>query len=196
MQVGGPQQVMLGVTVAEMSTTLARNLKVNFSAFGGGQVMGGAIDSSGLINALNSAADAAAVAYNPSALFVRFAGSDATVRTFITAARENGLAKVLAEPNLTTISGQDAEFQSGGSFPVPAFNFGGGGGTGGALGGANVQFKDYGVILKFLPVVLDTNRISLKVNITVSELSNENSITLLYKSFRNVGLNKKTLSIK
>jgi pilus assembly protein CpaC len=85
---------------------------------------------------------------------------------------------VLAEPNLTTISGQDAEFQSGGSFPVPAFNFGGGGGTGGALGGANVQFKDYGVILKFLPVVLDTNRISLKVNITVSELSNENSITL------------------
>ena len=178
MQIGGPQQVMLGVTVAEMSTSLARNLTVNFSAFGGGDIRGGAIDNSGLLNALNTAADAAATTYNPASLFLRFAGSDATVRTFINAARENGLAKVLAEPNLTAISGQDAEFQSGGSFPVPVFNFGGGGGAAGAAGGANVIFKDYGVILKFLPVVLDTNRISLKVNITVSELSNENAVTL------------------
>ncbi len=178
MQVGGPQQVMLGVTVAEMSTSLARNLTVNFSAFGGGDIRGGAVDTSGLLNALNTAANAAATTYNPAALFLRFAGSDATVRTFINAARENGLAKVLAEPNLTAISGQDAEFQSGGSFPVPVFNFGGGGGAAGAAGGANVIFKDYGVILKFLPVVLDTNRISLKVNITVSELSNENAVTL------------------
>lgn len=178
MQIGGPQQVMLGVTVAEMSTSLARNLTVNFSAFGGGDIRGGAVDTSGLLNALNTAVDAAATTYNPAALFLRFAGSDATVRTFITAARENGLAKVLAEPNLTAISGQDAEFQSGGSFPVPVFNFGGGGGAAGAAGGANVIFKDYGVILKFLPVVLDTNRISLKVNITVSELSNENAVTL------------------
>ena len=176
MQVGGPQQVMLGVTVAEMSTSLARNLTVNFSAFGGGQIRGGAIDTSGLLNAINTAADSAATAYNPAALFLRFASSDATVRTFINAARENGLAKVLAEPNLTTISGQDAEFQSGGSFPVPVFNYAATGGGGG--GGANVQFKDYGVILKFLPVVLDSHRISLKVNITVSELSGENAVTL------------------
>jgi pilus assembly protein CpaC len=175
MQVGGPQQVQLGVTVAEMSTRLARNLTVNFSAFGGGDIRGGAIDNSGLINAISAAADGAATVYNPAALFLRFAGSDATVRTFINAARENGLAKVLAEPNLTAVSGMDAEFQSGGSFPVPVFNFAGGGGAG---GGANVQFKDYGVILKFLPVVLDTNRISLKVNITVSELSDENAVSI------------------
>lgn len=176
MQVGGPQQVMLGVTVAEMSTRLARNLTVNFSAFGGGDIRGGAIDNSGLINAISAAADGAATVYNPASLFLRFAGSDATVRTFINAARENGLARVLAEPNLTAISGQDAEFQSGGSFPVPVFNFAGG--AGGAGGGANVVFKDYGVILKFLPVVLDTNRISLKVNITVSELSDENAVSI------------------
>ncbi len=179
MQVGGPQQVMLGVTVAEMSTNLARRLKVNFSAFGaGGDIQGGAIAGPDLLKALiNSAPEAAATTFNPSALFLRFAGSDATVRTFITASRENGLAKILAEPNLTTISGQDAEFQSGGSFPVPVFNFGSGAG-GGASGGANVMFKDYGVILKFLPVVLDTHRISLKINISVSELSEENAINL------------------
>lgn len=180
MQVGGPQQVMLGVTVAEMSTNLARRLKVNFSAFGGGSdLQGGAIASADMIKALiDSAASAAAATYNPAALFLRFAGSDAQVRTFITASRENGLAKILAEPNLTTISGQDAEFQSGGSFPVPVFNFGGGGTAGGAAGGANVMFKDYGVILKFLPVVLDTKRISLKINISVSELSTENAVTI------------------
>jgi len=176
MQVGGPQQVMLGVTVAEMATSLARNLKVNFSAFGGGgDVQGGALTSAALLQALT---DTAITTFEPAALFLRFAGSDANVRTFINASREYGLTKILAEPNLTTISGQDAEFQSGGSFPVPVFNFGGGGGGGGAAGGASVQFKDYGVILKFLPVVLDTRRISLKVNITVSELSNQNAISL------------------
>jgi pilus assembly protein CpaC len=167
---------MLGVTVAEMSTSLARKLKVDFSAFGGGgDVIGGSITGPDAIKALIDATTAAATVLEPAALFLRFAGSDATVRTFITAARTNGLAKVLAEPNLTTISGQDAEFQSGGSFPVPVAQFGSAGGAG---GGISVQFYNYGVILKFLPVVLDTHRISLKVNITVSELSNENSVTV------------------
>ena len=176
MQVGGPQQVMLGVTVAEMSTSLARKLKVDFSAFGGGgDIIGGSITGPDAIKSLIDTATTAATVLEPAALFLRFAGSDATVRTFITAARTNGLAKVLAEPNLTTISGQDAEFQSGGSFPVPVAQFGAAGGAG---GGISVQFYNYGVILKFLPVVLDTHRISLKVNITVSELSNENAVTV------------------
>ncbi len=177
MQVGGPQQVMLGVTVAEMTTSLARRLKVDFSAFGGGDIKGGAISGPDFIEALinNLPLEQAAASYNPAALFLRFAGSDATVRTFINAARDNGLAKVLAEPNLTTISGQDAEFQSGGSFPVPVAQFGAAGGAG---GGISVQFFNYGVILKFLPVVLDSGRISLKVNVMVSELSNQDTVTV------------------
>lgn len=182
MQVGGPQQVMLGVTVAEMSTKLARRLKVDFTAFGGnlgGDFSAGTFSGIDLIERLaqiiNAGGIPAASAVSPAALFLRFAGTDATVRTFINAAKENGLAKVLAEPNLTTISGQDAEFVSGGEFPVPVPQ------TiqlAGAGGGITVIFKEFGVILKFLPVVLDTRRISLKLNISVSELSEENKVII------------------
>lgn len=176
MQVGGPQQVMLGVTVAEMNTSLARRLKVDFSAVGvSGDFSAGAISGDALISALTQAMSIAPGAINPAGLFFRFVGTDAAVKTVINAARENGLAKVLAEPNLTTISGEDAEFVSGGEFPVPIPQFGAVGGTG---GGITVQFKEYGVILKFLPVVLDSNRISLKLNISVSEISEDNAVKI------------------
>jgi pilus assembly protein CpaC len=172
MQVGGPQQVMLGVTVAEIARSLSRSLTVDFSAFGGGgQITGGALGAGSVIQGLKTAASAT----NPAMLFFNFLGKDATVQTVINAARDNGLAKVLAEPNLTTISGQDAEFVSGGEFPVPVPQYGAVGGTG---GGITVVFKEYGVILKFLPVVLNSGRISLKLNISVSEIDPTNSVTL------------------
>lgn len=170
MQVGGPQQVMLGVTVSEIARSLTRRLKVNFNAFGGGgDITSGAISSATLINALKGAASA----LSPPALFFSFVGRDATVQTVINAAKDNGLAKILAEPNLTTISGQDAEFASGGEFPMPIPQFGSMSGTG---GGITVQFKEYGVILKFLPIVLNSGRISLKLNISVSEIDDSNSV--------------------
>ena len=172
MQVGGPQQVMLGVTVAEISRSLSRALTVDFSAFGGGgDITGGALGAGSVIQALKTAS----TAMNPATLFFNFIGRDATVQTVINAARDNGLAKVLAEPNLTTISGQDAEFVSGGEFPVPVPQYGAIGGTG---GGITVVYKEYGVILKFIPVVLNSGRISLKLNIAVSEIDPTHTITL------------------
>jgi len=172
MQVGGPQQVMLGVTVAEIARSLSRALSVDFTAFGGGgDVTGGALGAGSVIQALKTAS----TAINPAALFFNFIGRDATVQTVINAARDNGLAKVLAEPNLTTISGQDAEFVSGGEFPVPVPQYGAIGGTG---GGITVVYKEYGVILKFIPVVLNSGRISLKLNIAVSEIDPSHTISL------------------
>lgn len=172
MQVGGPQQVMLGVTVAEIARSLSRALTVDFSAFGGGgDITGGALGAGSLIQALKTAS----TAINPATLFFNFIGRDATVQTVINAARNNGLAKVLAEPNLTTISGQDAEFVSGGEFPVPVPQYGAIGGTG---GGITVVYKEYGVILKFIPVVLNSGRISLKLNIAVSEIDPSHTISL------------------
>jgi pilus assembly protein CpaC len=172
MQVGGPQQVMLGVTVAEIARSLTRRIKVDFTAFGGsGDISGGALGAGQVIQALKSATQA----MHPASLFLNFLGRDATVQTVINAAKENGLAKILAEPNLTTISGQDAEFVSGGEFPIPVPQYGAIGGTG---GGITVIFKEYGVILKFIPVVLNSGRISLKLNIAVSELDPTHSISL------------------
>ncbi|MGR9013178.1 MAG: type II and III secretion system protein family protein [Gammaproteobacteria bacterium] len=175
MQIGGPQQVMLAVTVAEIDRRLARDFKVDFSAIGGtGNFSSGAVGGNALVSALSNAASVGASVINPYGMFFRFIGRDVSVKTVINAAKENGLAKILAEPNLTVISGQDADFLSGGEFPVPVpQNMG--------VGGAStvtIQFKPFGVMLKFLPVVLDTGRISMKLNIDVSEISADNAVLL------------------
>ncbi len=182
MQVGGPQQVMLGVTVAEINRRVARNLKVDFTAIGGsGDFSAGAIGGNSLVDAFSHTVADAATAINPYGIFFRFIGHDVAIKTVINAAKDNGLAKILAEPNLTVISGQDADFMSGGEFPVPVpqgFVGGGGNGVVGGFGGITIHFKPFGVMLKFLPVVLDSGRISLKVNIDVSELSPDNPVTV------------------
>lgn len=172
MQVGGPQQVMLEVKVAEMNRTLAKNLNVDFSALDpGGRVSAGILrnDSGGaLIDALTDAIEVAPGAINPAGLFGRFISNDVRVSAVINAAREHGLAKILAEPTLTTISGQEASFLSGGEFPIP---------VGQDNDTITIEFKEFGVGVKFVPVVLDSGRISLKLNIDVSELTNSNTVT-------------------
>jgi pilus assembly protein CpaC len=85
----------------------------------------------------------------------------------LSAAKQDGLAKILAEPTLTTLTGQEAEFLSGGEFPIPVPQ---------EFGRTTIEFKEFGVGLKFLPVVLGDGIINLKVNISVSELVENNSI--------------------
>jgi pilus assembly protein CpaC len=75
-----------------------------------------------------------------------------------------GLVRILAEPNLTAVSGESAHFLAGGEFPVPAGSDN--------TGRTTVEFKDYGVGLGFTPVVLSDGRISLKISTEVSELTN------------------------
>lgn len=186
MQVGGPQQVMLGVTVAEINRSLARRLKIDFSALGGsGDFSAGAVRGDALVSALTDALTVAPGIINPAGLFMRFIGRDVAVKSVINAAKDNGLAKILAEPTLTTISGQDAEFLSGGEFPIPVPQTLNGLGS----GSITIQFKEFGVGLKFLPVVLDSGHINLKLNISVSELSDANSVVVP------VGNTQKTFAI-
>jgi pilus assembly protein CpaC len=90
-----------------------------------------------------------------------------------------GVVRTLAEPNLTTISGESATFVAGGEFPVP---------TGvtcqtaasGAVGqcSPSIAFKKFGISLNFTPIVLTEGRISLRVMTEVSEVSNDNSISI------------------
>lgn len=75
-----------------------------------------------------------------------------------------GMARTLAEPSLTAMSGQTASFLAGGEFPVPVAQ---GGGNAGAI---TVEFKEFGVRLNLTPTVLSSNRIALKVAPEVSEL--------------------------
>jgi len=84
-------------------------------------------------------------------------------------AEVDGLVSILAEPNLTALSGETASFLAGGEFPVPISQ---------ALGAVTIEYKQYGVGLAFTPIVLADGRISMRVRPEVSELSNEGSIRL------------------
>jgi pilus assembly protein CpaC len=75
----------------------------------------------------------------------------------------------LAEPNLTAISGETANFLAGGEFPVPIAQ---------QLGTISVEFKKFGIGLSFTPVVMSEGRISLKVSTEVSELSNQGAVNI------------------
>jgi pilus assembly protein CpaC len=90
--------------------------------------------------------------------------TDATIEAFERA----GLLRILAEPNLTAISGENARFLAGGEFPVPVSS---------QDGEMSVEFKPFGVGLAFTPVVMTGGRISLKVSTEVSELTSEGAIS-------------------
>ena len=81
-----------------------------------------------------------------------------------------GLARTLAEPNLTAVSGESAKFLAGGEFPVPVAQDN--------QGRITVEFKPFGVGLGFTPVVLSNGRISMKLSTEVSELSNSGAFSL------------------
>ena len=82
------------------------------------------------------------------------------------ALESTGVIRILAEPNLTAVSGESAKFLAGGEFPVP---------VGQDDNGITIEFKQFGVGLGFTPLVLDKGRISLKIDTEVSEVTSENA---------------------
>jgi pilus assembly protein CpaC len=170
--VGGNQQVMLEVVIAEMQRSLGRNMTVNFSTLieTGGKVYG--FDN--MLGSLMSI-DERELALDPASIAKSFnftdridlAGSfinegDFLIDAFIEAAQEKGLAKVLAKPTLLARSGQAASFLAGGEVPIPIAQ-------GGAFGSITIEFKKFGVGVEFAPTVLGPDRIYLEVSPEVSE---------------------------
>ena len=170
-QVSGVQQVMLEVRVAEMQKTLTKNLTINFhvAALGtnfGTSMLGSLVSLPSLT--IPSSSLNFNVAPNTNALF-HIGGGSVSWTQFIDALKEDGLVKILAEPTLMTLSGQQATFLAGGQFPVPIPQ---------GLGTVGIEYKDYGVSLKFTPVVLEENKISMLVAPEVSELDFTTAITI------------------
>lgn len=193
MTVGGVHQVMLQVRVAEVNRQAIRNLNAQMNAISldgkwtTGAVNGGATFPDVLVqpgnvrvpvfggfdhNPLGPVFDEFAPttpSINSTGLFASFLSSDFLANIVLDAYQTRGLAKILAEPTLTTLSGQDAQFLSGGSFPIPVSQ------ENGRIG---IEFKDFGVKLSFQPLILDAKRINLKLNVSVSELADSNSLSL------------------
>jgi pilus assembly protein CpaC len=102
-------------------------------------------------------------------------GSTPSVTATLRAMENAGVIRTLAEPNLTAISGESATFIAGGEFPIPA---GYSCDPTTHVCTTQISYKKFGVSLNFTPVVLNAGRISLHVMTEVSELSNDNSVTL------------------
>ena len=100
---------------------------------------------------------------------VQWMSGENRVQTVLRALEQDGLLHTLAEPNLTAISGETANFLAGGEFPIPIAQ---------QLGTISVEFKKFGIGLAFTPVVMSEGRISLKVSTEVSELSNQGAVVL------------------
>jgi pilus assembly protein CpaC len=170
MGIGGSQQVMLKVTVAEVSRSVMKRLGVKFQSFDPngdtnfGFISGGLTATPTGLNDFSVGGQSIA----DTGLFVNFLGEHFRFALALDAAKENGLAKVLAEPTLTALTGQEAEFISGGEFPIPVPDD----------DGITIEFKEFGVGLKFVPVVLDSGRINLNLNVSVSELTGSRSVSL------------------
>ena len=166
----GRDQVMLKVTVAEVSRSIIKQMGIDLSASLSYGTSAVTFNNTNPFTANNTplVAGNALTAGTPSV--------QATLRAMESA----GVVRTLAEPNLTAISGESATFIAGGEFPIPA-----GYTCQPASSGSTVQqcqlsvaYKKFGVSLNFTPVVLSEGRISLHVMTEVSEISNENSVNL------------------
>ena len=185
-----PQQVMLEVKIAEVSKTLLDRFGIDYSrllasngsasvmsgVFGGapallGKIKGQLDFAGSLRGGIGSITSGAAGLISAPAL-----AEGATVRagsaTFlgIDAQKRDGLIRVLAEPNIMAISGQQASFLSGGRIFIPVAQSRDGGGS-----SITLEEKEFGVGLKFMPTVLDGTRVNLKLVSEVSELAQTGS---------------------
>ena len=176
LEVGGVQQVMLEVRVAEMSRTLLKRLGFNFAYVSDS----GSNFGVSMLNSLTGIGSTIGVTGSPGSFGVtsglnavfRFASAGATWTTFIDALKEEGLLKVMAEPTLITMSGKTANFLAGGEFPIPVPQPSGVGTT------ITIDYKPFGVGLNFTPVVLSNKKISMQVAPEVSDLDFTNAIQI------------------
>jgi pilus assembly protein CpaC len=168
--VRGRDQVMLKVTVAEVRRDIIKQLGIDLSA---SMNYGTAVVNFNNSNPF-SASGAPLVSSNALSASSILKGMP-TVNATMRAMESAGVVRTLAEPNLTAISGESATFIAGGEFPIPA---------GYACDPTThvcttqINYKKFGISLNFTPVVLAEGRISLRVMTEVSELSNDNAITV------------------
>jgi pilus assembly protein CpaC len=181
LEVAGGQQVQLQVRFAEVSRSALSSLGVN-GAFVAGNAFGGS--HIGQVNPTNLLpGDGASVGDTPAGQGLQLIGNQTIspavtlygggqigsvfVEGFVNALRQNNLLRILAEPNLIAISGQEASFLAGGEFPIPVAQSGAG--TGGTPA-ITIEFREFGVRLTFVPIVLGDGRVRLKVAPEVSDL--------------------------
>jgi len=170
----GSIQVNVRVRFAEISRQITRQLGFNWQAFG-------TIGQIGKYPAINlnapgtyggtAATLASGVCAAGAALSLACLGG--SINGIIDALASDNLITILAEPNLTALSGESASFLAGGEFPIPVA-----GSTSNGTSTVTVQFQQYGVSLVFIPTVLSDNRLNLRIRPEVSQLSSAGAVSV------------------
>lgn len=157
MTIAGEDQVMLKVRVVEVQRNVLKQFGINMQAM---FTLGDAA-----FNLTSSTPVTAASGIN-----ALFKNGGTSIQGIIRAMENDGLVKTLAEPNLTAVSGQAANFRAGGQVPITTCV-----GTTPASRTCNTTYKDYGVALGFTPIVASEGRINLRINTEVSDIGSNNA---------------------
>lgn len=154
-KVSNDQQVLLHVKVAEVQKTVLKELGIGLNAQRSyGSLVTSAV--SGFIDKTNLTAIASYTGVN-------------WLTANMAMLENQGLIKTLVEPNLTAVSGETANMVAGGEIPIPVSD---------SQGQISVEYKPFGVLLAFTPVVIDAGRLSLKMSTEVSSLDTNNRVAV------------------
>ena len=183
----GAQEVLLEVKFAEVDRSAVTQLGVNLFAPGLGNTV--ALSQTGQFGSLTVTNTAQTTVTNGNTqtttttatppvvnisdflnLFV--ARTDVNIGAVIKALQQKNLLQILAEPNLIAVNGKEASFLAGGEFPFPIVQPGQG------FTAVTIQFREFGVKLKFTPVIMPNNNIHLQVVPEVSQLDFTNALTI------------------
>ena len=181
LRIAGPLQVNLEVQIAEVQRSIAEEFGFNWELFGRSAegVLGGGfrigrqlpppLDAAGrpLIGRPGTIPTNVVDGLTSPSLILSRTWEEIGITGMVDALAKAGLANVLARPNVTANSGETASFFSGGEFPLPS----------GFKDGVIVfEYKKYGVVLDFVPTIVDDGRVELTVRPEVSEPSQDNSV--------------------
>jgi pilus assembly protein CpaC len=172
------KQILLRVKFAELDRVREVQYGVNLLAAPGGTLIGattGQFTSStttGTLQVPSTAGGSTGISSITQALSLFAFDPKLNLGAFLKALESQSILQTLAEPNLVTTNGKEASFLVGGEFPVPVVQ----GGSG--AGAVTVQFREFGIRLKFTPVLTDHKTIKMHLNQEVSTLDPADGVTL------------------
>jgi pilus assembly protein CpaC len=178
----GAQEVLLEVKFAEVDRTAVTQLGVNLFSPGTGNTIGtsttgqfGGFQVSRGAQTTGTTTTGSSTDTNinfSQALNLFLFRSDINLGAIVQALQQKNLLQILAEPNLIAVNGKEASFLAGGEFPFPIVQPGQG------FTAVTIQFREFGVKLKFTPVIMPNNNIHLQVVPEVSQLDFTNALTI------------------
>lgn len=167
-QINSPVQVNLRVRIAEVSREIVKQIgfRWDFRSLSG-DFFGGFVSGAATTVVGNSGIESFLV--NDNTFTSSFRGDNFSIDTLLDALETEGLLSMLAEPNLTALSGETASFLAGGEFPIPVPQ---------KDNAITITFKRFGIGLAFTPTVLSDQQINLKINPEVSQLTSAGAIEI------------------